>query len=1361
MAISGGDGSIILTTEVDTSGINTGSLSIRSALQGVNDTVKKVQNSFSAFRDQKVTLATLNQAIKDQQYVLNSLNLEYAEYVAQGKAASTQAKELKSNIDAATVEMKEMQAAAVTLGAKGSTSINRIGIAMRSLLSYFIGIQTIFKVINFSGEAAQFATQTEASMQRLNSIYGEATQRVLNFIDTNSRAIGMSESASVSIASMYGNLLSMWADQSTNAELTISLLNQTAVVASQTGSTTTDVAERIRSGLLGNTEAIEDLGINVNIKAIEITDAFKRIANGRSWEQLNAHEQAQVRTLAILEQSTKKYGTTVAETSATIKNQFQAAYEDFKTTWGQVVNKVLIPVLKVLTQVFTIATKGLQIIARLTGQTFDETSFTGGDGNAPPDSTPSSDGGNSSSSGKSQEEKDIEAEEKAIREKIKALQKESDEEKKLANEIDDLRDKIKQYRKESAEEKNIEAEKEAIRDKIELLQKESDEEKRLAEEIDNLQKKTRELRKESPEEKAADEEAKRIKENIKELQKQNKQIKKNAEAKEEANQKEFASFDTIETLSFNQKSEEEKELDTNEDQIEALQEQLDLVNDKKATLKEARQEEIEGIQSEVEKRKDALDAINKSEKEEIENLRDEIDLLDDQKTALKEARQAEIEKFEAEIETRQNSLEAIRESEQNEIENLREQLEALSERRQALNDALSSSNGNGSGGIGIGEFGSDHDNSFVEKISGDLAAIMAIVGGALAAVGLILIFFGHIGWGIGFIIAGASIFAVSMATLTSDDQVTPISEKLMAIMAIAGIALTAIGLILLFGGHWQWGIGFIIAGASALAVAVVAVKSGNVAEGAKQMLLDIMLIAGTALLALGIILLLCGVISPLSIGLVVAGAATLAGAVAINPQAVGQTITKFFKDNSKLIIGVAVAILVLGVVLCSCGVISPLSIGLIVAGAGILATEVALNREETKKIITKFFQDNSELIVGVSLAILILGVILCFCGVITPLSIGLIAAGAVGLAAELVLNWEYVTTSISDFITNNSGLIVGVASALVVLGIILLFTGVAIPLAIGLIVAGGAILATELVLNWEYISTSITKFIQDNSGLIVGISLALIVLGIILLFTGVGIPLAIGLIIAGGAALATEVALNWDFIKEKVTETFDAIFTWVKTWGLLILGIILTLSGNFLLGIPLIISGANSLTEAQDPTWNAIVDKVKEVWNKIKAFWNQYIAPVFTAKWWADLGKRALNGLIGIFEKGINFIIDKINTFVRGIDKVISAVGDIFGQNWSVAQIPKVTIPRLAKGAVIPPNKEFLAVLGDQKHGTNIEAPLQTIVDAFNIALQGNANYGGGNTEVVLEIDGREFGRAVVEQGNRENRRIGTRLVVV
>lgn len=911
MAISGGDGSIILTTEVDTSGISKGSLSIRSALQSVDTTVKKVQNSFSVFREQKVTLATLNQAIKDQQYVLNSLNLEYAEYVANGKASSTEAKQLKSNIDALTVEMREMEGAAATLGSKGSASINRLGVAMRSLLSYFIGIQTIFKVINFSGEAARFATQTEASVQRLVDIYGEASQVVGDFIDQNARAIGLSRASAASFASSYGNIFSSFSDQRTNAELTTEFLNLTAVIASKTGRTLEETQEKIKSGLFGNIRAVDDLGIYVRQTTLESSEAFRKLAGDRSWAELSSQEQQQIRAYAIMEQGVQKYGNTVMKTTALTRLQYQAAYEDFKNTWGQVVNTVLIPVLNILTQVFTIATKGLQVIAGLTGKTIE-----------------SSEGISSSIGG-------------------------------AVDNQNDLTDAIKGT---------------------------------------------------------------------------NKELKKS-----------LAGFDEINILS---------------------------------------QGSDESVDTEA-----------------------------------------------AEI----------------------------------------------SGGVGgIGDFGGSYDNSFVDKINADLAAIMAIVGGALIAVGLLLIFFGQIGWGIGFIIAGVSIFAVSMATIASSDQVTPISEKLMAIMAIAGIALTAIGLILLFYGEWKWGIGFIVAGASALAVAIVAVKSGNATEEAEKMLLDIMLIAGSAMLALGIILLLVGQITPLSIGLVVAGAGSLAGAIAIDPKAVGEK-------------------------------------------------------------IKNFFQDNAGLIVGISLALLVLGIVLCVCGIVTPLSIGMIVAGVAGLV-------------------------------------------------------------TEVVLNWNYISGTIKSFFQENAGLIVGVSIALIVLGIILLFTGVGIPLAIGLIVAGGGALAATVALNWNFI----------------------------------------------------------VDKVKEVWGKIKEFWNAHIAPIFTAKWWADLGKKAINGLLGVIETGLNWIIDKINEFIGGISGIVGAVGKVIGQDWSIGKIPNVKIPRLAQGAVIPPNREFLAVLGDQKHGTNVEAPLATIKKALaeTISEIGLANQGGGKQIIQLVVNGKTLAE-IVNQENQRLSRVG------
>lgn len=89
------------------------------------------------------------------------------------------------------------------------------------------------------------------------------------------------------------------------------------------------------------------------------------------------------------------------------------------------------------------------------------------------------------------------------------------------------------------------------------------------------------------------------------------------------------------------------------------------------------------------------------------------------------------------------------------------------------------------------------------------------------------------------------------------------------------------------------------------------------------------------------------------------------------------------------------------------------------------------------------------------------------------------------------------------------------------------------------------------------------------------------------------------------------------------------------------------------------------------------------------------------------------------------------------------------------------SIPGYARGTVVPPNRPHLAWFGDNKQEPEIVSPVSTMKQAFTEAMiEMGGNFGGGNTEVVLEIDGREFGRAVVEQGNRENRRIGTRLVI-
>lgn len=96
---------------------------------------------------------------------------------------------------------------------------------------------------------------------------------------------------------------------------------------------------------------------------------------------------------------------------------------------------------------------------------------------------------------------------------------------------------------------------------------------------------------------------------------------------------------------------------------------------------------------------------------------------------------------------------------------------------------------------------------------------------------------------------------------------------------------------------------------------------------------------------------------------------------------------------------------------------------------------------------------------------------------------------------------------------------------------------------------------------------------------------------------------------------------------------------------------------------------------------------------------------------------------------------------------------------------PKLSIddiPALAKGAVIPPNREFLAVLGDQKSGTNIEAPTSEIEAAVMRGIQRSGmSGGGGNRTVILEVDKQVLGRVTYQANQAEGKRIGVELVEV
>ena len=132
-----------------------------------------------------------------------------------------------------------------------------------------------------------------------------------------------------------------------------------------------------------------------------------------------------------------------------------------------------------------------------------------------------------------------------------------------------------------------------------------------------------------------------------------------------------------------------------------------------------------------------------------------------------------------------------------------------------------------------------------------------------------------------------------------------------------------------------------------------------------------------------------------------------------------------------------------------------------------------------------------------------------------------------------------------------------------------------------------------------------------------------------------------------------------------------------------------------------------------------------------------------------------MENLVNRVISGINKIIAGLNTLQIDVPEGVPIFGGTkFGFN--IPPIPPKHIPRLATGAVIPPNREFLAVLGDQRSGTNIETPLETMVQAFRAAL---AEGGGNRGTAYLMVDRTVLGQLVYDLNNAESKRVGVKLV--
>jgi hypothetical protein len=215
------------------------------------------------------------------------------------------------------------------------------------------------------GAAVNDAMKFEASIQQLNRLMGQSSTEFLKWANSSAAAFNMSKSEAVQYGATFANIISTFSKGTEETQqYTQDLLKATSVAASMTGRSMEDALERVRSGMLGNTEAIEDLGIFVNVAMIESTKAFRQFANGKSWDQLDFKMQQQIRLFAILEQAATKYGVEVGNNAISATAQFVAQLNNLKLAIGQAFLPIWEAVLPGLTALVSWMVKAMNVVAQ-------------------------------------------------------------------------------------------------------------------------------------------------------------------------------------------------------------------------------------------------------------------------------------------------------------------------------------------------------------------------------------------------------------------------------------------------------------------------------------------------------------------------------------------------------------------------------------------------------------------------------------------------------------------------------------------------------------------------------------------------------------------------------------------------------------------------------------------------------------------------------------------------------------------------------------------------------------------------------------------------------------------------------------
>lgn len=577
-------------------------------------------------------------------------------------------------------------------------------------------------------------------------------------------------------------------------------------------------------------------------------------------------------------------------------------------------------------------------------------------------------------------------------------------------------------------------------------------------------------------------------------------------------------------------------------------------------------------------------------------------------------------------------------------------------------------------------------------------------------------------------------------------------------------ALLAIGAILAFSGvNIPLGLGLMAVGALGLA-AVIKENWGAMDAGLLGALTRVLAILGGFALVIGAILTLTGANIPLGIGLMIFGAAALAGAVALNWEAMGDSLNEAL---GALLIIIGGFISVIGVILLLTGNI-PLGLGLLLAGISLFATGmIATNWDEMGG---KIGETLGAIFVVIGGFLAVIGIILLLTGNI-PLGLGLLIAGiSIFAASAAAINGNIAADHVSEML----GAIFSIAgTAMLAIGLLLVLTGIGGPLGIGLMIAGGAALgAGAVALNWGWIIeklkgmwSGITNWWDANAAQFFTADY----------WIGIGKNMLDGLF-NGLSSIGSKISEWGGGFIDGVKDFFGihSPSTEFETLGkYMMLGMEGGIDDNNEVVLA-VFSGllAQMLTMTQTTTDDMqalftaillyIMADFKSGWT---SFW-QYFQDASGQSIQSVMGKiDALNAKLASIERNITITITTAHKTV-GNSSGFSSSSATRSVAARVAAMPTTlkAIP-MATGGVIPPNREFLALYGDQRSGNNIEAPeslLRKIVreeggGSMNTALL-QAILDAIKAGAVVVMDQDQIGRVVYDTYNSENRRRGVSL---